>query len=106
MKAVLVGCGSMSRAWLDATSKIPDLEMVGLVDLMEEVAQRRASEYGLQQAVIGRDLLAVLEQTSPDIVFDCTIPEAHFHVTLEALKHGCHVLGEKPMADTIDHVKE
>ncbi len=106
MKAILVGCGSMSRAWLDATSKISDLEMVGLVDLVEASAQRRAAEYGLQQAVIGRDLLAVLEQTSPDVVFDCTIPEAHFNVTLEALKHGCHVLGEKPMADTMEHARE
>jgi predicted dehydrogenase len=106
MKAVLVGCGSMSRAWLDATSKIPDLEMVGLVDLVEESAQHRASEYGLLQAVIGRDLLTVLEQTSPDIVFDCTIPESHFNVTLEALRHGCHVLGEKPMADTMEHARE
>jgi predicted dehydrogenase len=106
MKAVLVGCGSMSRVWLDAVSKIPDLEMVGLVDLVEEVAQRRAAEYGLQQAVVGRSLLAVLEKTSPDMVFDCTIPEAHFHVTLEALKHECHVLSEKPMADTMEHARE
>jgi predicted dehydrogenase len=29
------------------------------------------------------------------------VPEAHVHVTLEALGHGCHVLGEKPMADTL-----
>jgi predicted dehydrogenase len=55
--------------------------------------------------VIGTDLGAVLEETSPDIVFDCTVPEAHFQVTLEALKHGCHVLGEKPMADTMEHAR-
>ena len=33
MKAVLVGCGAMSRAWLEAARKIPELTIVGLADL-------------------------------------------------------------------------
>jgi predicted dehydrogenase len=105
-KAVLVGCGSISRLWLDAVRTIPDLELVGFVDLIEESARRRATDYGWQRAVIGTDLRAVLEKTVPDAVFDCTVPEAHFHVTLEALRYGCHVLGEKPMADTMQHARE
>jgi len=38
-------------------------------------------------------------------VFDCTIPEAHFDVTLTALRHGCHVLGEKPLSVSMDHAR-
>jgi predicted dehydrogenase len=45
----------------------------------------------------------MLEQVSPDVVFDCTVPEAHINVTLEALEHGCHVMGEKPMADSMEN---
>jgi predicted dehydrogenase len=30
---VLVGCGAMSRAWLDAARQIDGLKIVGLVDL-------------------------------------------------------------------------
>jgi predicted dehydrogenase len=48
----------------------------------------------------------VLEQMAPDIVFDCTVPEAHYHITMEALKYGCHVLGEKPMADTLEKARD
>lgn len=92
--------------WLNAAKEVDSLEMVGLVDLREEAARGRAEEFGLQDAVVGTDLKAVLEQTSPDVVFDCTVPEAHFHVTLEALRQGCHVLGEKPMADTMDHARQ
>ena len=33
LKAALVGCGAMSRAWLQAAAKIPDLRIVGLADL-------------------------------------------------------------------------
>jgi predicted dehydrogenase len=38
-------------------------------------------------------------------VFDCTIPEAHVDVTLTALQHGCHVLGEKPLADSMENAR-
>jgi predicted dehydrogenase len=53
--------------------------------------------------VIGDDLEAMLAQTQPDVVFNCTIPEAHASVTLTALARGCHVLTEKPLADTMDN---
>jgi len=106
LKAVLVGCGGMSRAWLKAAAEIPDLELVGLVDLREEAARQRAEEYGLDSAATGTDLAAVLEQTAPDVVFDCTIPESHVGVTVEALRRGCHVLGEKPLADSMEHARQ
>ncbi len=105
VRAVLVGAGSMSGAWLRAASEIADLEIVGVVDIIEEAARRRATEYDLQQAVIGSDLASVLARTTPDAVFNCTIPEAHTDVTLTALKHGCHVLSEKPLADTMEHAR-
>jgi len=106
LRAVLVGCGGMSRAWLNVARDTPDLEMVGLVDIREDAARGRAEEFGLTDAAVGVDAVAVLDQTSPEVVFDCTVPEAHFPVTLEALRHGCHVLGEKPMADTMDHARQ
>ena len=106
LRAVLVGCGGISRTWLNSIVEIPDLEMVGLVDLQEEAAKTRAEEYGLQDALVSTDLAAVLDEMKPDIVFDCTIPEAHIHVTLEALERGCHVLGEKPLADTMANAKK
>ncbi len=106
MKVVMVGCGSMSRAWLNATIAMPDVEVVGLVDLVEEVARIRAIEYHLVDAVIDSDLPSVLDQTSADIVFNCTIPEAHYDVTMTALQYGCHVLSEKPLADTMERARE
>jgi len=100
LRAVLAGCGGMSRTWLDAARQIPDLEIAGLVDLAPDAAVRRAGEYGLTGEVTGISLAKILEAVKPDVVFDCTIPEAHAQVTLTALAHGCHVLGEKPLADS------
>lgn len=105
LRALLVGCGNMSRVWFRAIQEIEDLEMVGLVDLVEENAARRAAEYRLQDAMVGVDLETVLESTRPEVVFDCTVPEAHAQVALKALEHGCHVLGEKPLADSMEKAR-
>ena len=43
----------------------------------------------------------VIDAARPDAVFDCTVPSAHKEITLTALACGCHVLGEKPMAETM-----
>ena len=106
INAVLAGCGGISRAWLDAIRDLPDIRMVGFVDIREEAAKARAEEYGWHNTIVNRELSAVLAATRPDVVFDCTVPEAHLGVTLEALRHGCHVLGEKPLADSMANARQ
>ncbi|GCE16251.1 Gfo/Idh/MocA family protein [Dictyobacter kobayashii] len=106
VRTVLVGCGGMSGAWLEAASQMPEIEIVGLVDIFEEAARKKAADFQLPDAIIGTELANVLEQTKVDAVFNCTIPEAHYEVTMAALKHGCHVLSEKPLADSMEHARE
>jgi predicted dehydrogenase len=104
-KVVLVGCGQMSGTWLSASRNTPELEIVGLVDLHEAAARAKASEFGLHDALIGTNLAAVLEATRAEIVFDCTVPEAHHDNALLAFTHGAHVLGEKPLAHSMAHAR-
>lgn len=105
LRAVLVGCGGMSRAWLTAAAERADLEIVGLVDIDKKSARWRAEEYRLDNAEIGDDLKLVLKETEPNIVFDVTVPAAHTDVTVTALRQGCHVLGEKPLADSMANAR-
>ena len=106
IKAVLVGCGGMAGAWLKAVQEAGNIDLVGFVDIREEAARQRAGESGATAPVIGTDLATVLAAAKPAVVFDCTIPTAHRQVTLTALAHGCHVLGEKPLADSMANARE
>lgn len=103
--AVLVGCGGMSRRWTEVSKAHPQLELVGFVDMDEAAAAARAADYGNDGAVVSTDLERVLDDLRPDAVFDCTVPEAHTQVTVTALARGCHVLGEKPLADSMENAR-
>ncbi len=100
LRVLQVGCGDISRLWLDALRDAPDAGFVGFVDLDPERA-RAAARHCASPALVGSDLRAMLAQTRADIVFDCTVPEAHHGVATLALEAGCHVLCEKPLADTV-----
>jgi predicted dehydrogenase len=103
---VLVGCGGISRTWLKTISQLEDLRLVAAVDLDEAAARSRVEEFSLSKTEVATDLESVLDRLEPHIVFDCTLPTAHHSVTLTALHHGCHVLGEKPLADSLVHAKD
>lgn len=105
-RAVLVGCGSISGTWLTPVTAMPGVKIVGLVDRNEEFARKRAAEFNLEGVETGTDLRRVLKKTRPDVVFDCTVPEAHVEVAVEALRQGCHVLGEKPLADSLANARK
>ncbi|MCX7047964.1 MAG: Gfo/Idh/MocA family oxidoreductase [Candidatus Sumerlaeota bacterium] len=105
-KMVLAGCGGIAGWWLKLYKNYPEIEVAGLVDIRAEAIQQKVKEFGLEKAVTGTDLCAVLDKVKPDFVMDCTVPEAHVRVTLEALKRGCHVLGEKPLADSMENARQ
>ena len=105
-RAVLAGCGAMSKGWLKAIAETPALAgrvvIVGLVDLNLAAAEALRSQFGLTDAIVGTDLATVLAKVQPDLVFDVVIPQARHEVVTTALGFGCHVLSEKPLADSIE----
>jgi predicted dehydrogenase len=102
LKAVQVGCGSMGKGWSDAALKTPGLQLVGLVDLNRTAAQAMAAKFNLPAHIVFGSLKEALDSTNADVVFDVTVPPAHEAVVTEALAAGRHVLGEKPMSETLE----
>lgn len=101
LKIVIVGCGSITGEWINAIIHNHDGILVGFVDLIEDAARACAAHYGKFDVAVGTNLDSILTRTTPDVVFNCTVPAAHAPVTLAALQHGCHVMTEKPMTDSL-----
>lgn len=95
----------MGQGWIQRAVADKRLEMVGLVDVSARAAEASADRHGLADVHVGTDLKAALKACEPDVVFDVTTPEAHCDVVTRSLAAGCHVLGEKPMADTMPHAR-
>ena len=106
IKGILVGCGGISQTWLRALGELDSVELVAMVDIVEEAAQERASQFGYEGILITDTLEKALELTGPEVVFNCTIPDAHYDVSMKALDHGCHVLTEKPLAASMQSASE
>ena len=104
-KIIVAGCGGMSGAWFEAALKRGDCQIVGLVDTFVKSASDKKEKYGLQ-AEIYANLTEALEKTGANLVFNVTPPDAHCAVVTEALRAGCHVFGEKPMADTLEDAEK
>jgi predicted dehydrogenase len=105
-RALIVGAGSMGRAWGRNLRDCPDTEVVGWVDLRPEATTAASEEVGLTGIRLDTDLARAIAEARPDFVVDVTVPEAHHDVTVQALRAGLPVLGEKPMAHSMRAARE
>ncbi len=104
-RIVLVGCGSMANTWVDYALQREDAELVALVDLNEAAARALADKHQLGNVPLFSDVADAVQSSGANLVFDVTIPEAHEAVTLAALKAGCDVFGEKPLAAGMEQAR-
>jgi predicted dehydrogenase len=104
-RALIVGAGGMGKAWGRTLQSCADTEVVGWVDVRPEAAEAAKAELGLEGIVTGSNLAKAAEAASPDFVVDVTVPEAHCEVTVTSLGMGLPVLGEKPMAASMQEAR-
>jgi len=105
-KVLLIGCGGMSHTWLKYILRRKDCEILGLCDIIPEKARQMREDYNLDCAVFDEIKKALGANLGFDLAIDCTSPEAHEYVVTSALRAGCDVFGEKPMADTLDRAEK
>jgi predicted dehydrogenase len=102
----VVGCGyraGESHLPIYRETELP-VTVDCVCDLDREAAARASDQFDVPAAY--DDLAAMLDEADPDIVDVCVPPQAHFPVALEALRSGCHVLVEKPLALSVEHCDE
>lgn len=90
----IIGTGNISSAYLKAMKGFDVLDIRGLADLKQELAEKRAAEFGVPAAA---SVEALLADPSVEIIVNLTIPRAHVEVGLRAVDAGKHIYGEKPL---------
>ena len=105
VRILLVGCGAMGQGWVERIIAKPGLSLIGLADIDPKAAEATVRRFQLDGMPVYPSLEDALAADRPDVVVDITIPSAHYQVTRTALKAGCHVLGEKPLAESLPHAR-
>ncbi|MBB3109759.1 putative dehydrogenase [Paenibacillus phyllosphaerae] len=104
-KVAVAGCGGMSNIWIDYAIARPDTEIVALIDIQEQSAAAMRDRKGLSCGIY-TDLATAIRESGATIVFDVTIPASHYEIGSTAMQLGCHVFGEKPLAETMADCNE
>jgi predicted dehydrogenase len=79
-------------------------DLVAICDVNLQAAERLAREFGVPK--VYSDLSQLLREEKPDLIDICTPPRTHAKLAIEAIRGGCHVLIEKPMAMTVAECDE
>ncbi len=94
----LVGCGRMGEIHLRVIRDLKGVKVVGVADTDMDRAKAFAAREQIGLAV--GDLGSLLERAGPDALHIVTPPASHASLASKALRAGCHVFVEKPMALT------
>ena len=93
----VIGCGTISSAYLRNLTRAPGARVVALADLDLQRAAAQADAFDVPVAVAPDALIA---RDDVDLVVDLTVPAAHYGVNRCALEAGKMVYCEKPLAAT------
>ena len=99
LRVLVAGCGNMGASHARAYHKMPEFEIVGLVSRGPDSREALSKELGGLPEF--SDYYAALAATKPDVVSINTYPETHGPYARAAIKAGCHVFCEKPLAETV-----
>lgn len=95
----IIGCGSVSNAYLPVLTTCPFAEVVSLCDIKPERAQRQADRFKIAHHY--PNIEAMLAGEPFDFLIDLTDMQQHERVNRRALEAGKHVWSEKPIANSL-----
>jgi predicted dehydrogenase len=102
MNVGIIGCGEISRFYIDSCKKFNNLNIFACADIIEEKAEAISKEFCLKAYSINH----LLGDPQIDVILNLTVPQAHAKVGLAALEAGKHLYNEKPLAFKCDDAKK
>ena len=104
LNVAIMGTGNISHNHIQGYLQFGQrCRIVALVDIYPEKAHEKKARYGLTDArVYASHQQMLASEPDVDIVDVCTPPYVHAEISIDALRAGCHVLCEKPMAASLE----
>jgi UDP-N-acetyl-2-amino-2-deoxyglucuronate dehydrogenase len=93
----IVGCGVIGPVHAEAIASLLDAELVSVVDINPQQAQKLARQYGARPYT---QLKHMLDSEPVDVVIICTPSGLHGELACQVMRSGRHVIVEKPMEIT------
>ncbi len=88
----LIGCGTISPAYLRAAQVFEILDFVACADINPDASSACSSKFDIPAMSVDE----LLSNDEIEVVLNLTIPAAHAEVNLSALESGKHTYSEKP----------
>jgi UDP-N-acetylglucosamine 3-dehydrogenase len=102
LKTAVIGVGSMGRHHARVDWELPEARLVGVADQNETVAKAIAERYNTKAFTDYRQLL---DEQRPEAVTIAVPTSCHMEIAMEVIRHGIHVLIEKPITFSVDEAK-
>lgn len=104
VKTAVVGCGIISHVYLrNMTRLFSILDVVAVCDLLPELAQNAAKEYGIPRVMTLEEIAADPEI---ELVVNLTAASVHYEIIKKLLLAGKHVYTEKTMTSRLEQARE
>lgn len=95
----VIGCGSVSGAYLPNLTESPFVEVVSLCDIKPERARKQAERFKVDNHYPNID--AMLAGVPFELLVDLTDMQEHEKINRRGLEAGKHVWSEKPIANSL-----
>lgn len=92
----VIGAGGIANSHVREFQKLPDVELLCAADIAPANLEKAEKEWGCKE--VFTDWREMLKKVELDAVTVCTPNSLHCQPTIDALKAGCHVIVEKPLA--------
>jgi len=100
LRGIGIGAGYFSQYQYEAWSRIPEVEIIALVNREVERGREVAAKFGIPRAYGWNELADALDREKPDFLDIITPPETHLELVQLGAARGIAIICQKPLAPT------
>lgn len=106
VRLAVAGIAHGHNGWILGRKNDADIELVGIYEADQALANLLMKQYKLDPALFYTDLKKMLEAVKPEGVLAFGTTFQHLSVVEACAPRGIHVMVEKPLATTVEHAEK